>query len=58
MCSFQLTPGVYYIFRIIGIDENGKESEPNNYKVTYSDGKIKRTTPEGVVVSKKTKLID
>lgn len=47
----QLVPGVYYIFKIVGIDENGKESDPANYTVTYSDGKIKRTTPEGLVVS-------
>lgn len=48
----QLTSGVYYIFKIEGIDEKGIYSDPQNYTVTYSDGKIKRTNPDGTIVSR------
>ncbi|XP_037027027.1 uncharacterized protein LOC119067871 isoform X2 [Bradysia coprophila] len=46
----ELVQGVYYVFTITGIDENGYESEPDNFTVTYSDGKIKRTNPDGSVI--------
>lgn len=57
----QLTSGVYYIFKIVGIDDKGVDSDPQNYTVTFSDGKIKRTNPDGTIVrtyitTPKTKL--
>lgn len=44
--------GVFYSFTIIGIDKDGVESEPQNFTVAYSDGKIKRTNADGSVVRK------
>lgn len=46
----QLVQGVYYVFTIVGIDENGDESEAQNITVAYSDGKIKRTNADGSIV--------
>lgn len=48
--------GVYYIFTIVGIDEHGYESEPQNFTVAYSDGKIKRTNADGSIVRKKKQI--
>lgn len=45
--------GVFYIFTIVGVDENGNESEAQNFTVTYSDGKIKRTNADGSIVREK-----
>ena len=42
--------GVYYTFKIVGIDENGLESKPQNFSITFSDGKIKKLNPDGSVV--------
>lgn len=50
LVSLQLTPGVFYIFQIVGIDDAGIESEPQNYTVTFSDGSIKRINADGSVV--------
>lgn len=47
----QLTSGVYYVFQIVGIDADGAQSEPQNYTVTYSEGTLRRTNPDGSIVS-------
>ncbi|KAJ6638595.1 hypothetical protein Bhyg_11332, partial [Pseudolycoriella hygida] len=46
----ELVQGVFYTFTIIGIDENGKESDAQNFTVAYSDGKIQRTNADGSVI--------
>lgn len=46
----QLTLGVYYIFKIVGLDDGGVESDPQNFTVTFSDGTIKRTNDDGTIV--------
>lgn len=57
MCILmQLTSGVYYVFSIVGIDADGDESETQNYTVTFSDGKIKRTNPDGSIVCVRYRL--